>query len=147
MKGFEAQLEYRITKGLSYQTNAEYVWNENLDLGIPLPFTPPFSWLNEWKFEQSLGRKKLKTLHASISAHCFAAQNRTDRNEPITDGYLLLNLSVGTTIKMGKQELNLRLQVRNLNDQKYLNNMSRYRILNLPEQGRNYSVLLTYDFG
>jgi iron complex outermembrane recepter protein len=141
MKGFEAQLEYRITKGLSYQTNAEYVWNENLNLGIPLPFTPPFSWLNEWKFEQVLGRKKSKTLHASISAHSFAAQNRTDRNEPITDGYLLLNFSAGATIKMGKQELILRFQVRNLNDQKYLNNMSRYRILNLPEQGRNFQIM------
>jgi iron complex outermembrane recepter protein len=145
MTGFEALLDYKINNSLNYHFSAEYVRNLNLDAELPLPFTPPLSLLNELEFKKKIEGNTPKQVFATLSSHYFAAQNRTDRNEPATEGYLLFNASFGSTFYVSKHELKLQLQVRNLRNIKYLNNMSRYRILNLPEQGRNFVVMLSYN--
>ena len=75
-----------------------------------------------------------------------AAQNRVDRNEKSTDGYILLNFGLGTEFHIGKQQIDFFFNIQNLLDTEYMNHLSRYRWLNLPEQGRNVSVSLIFPF-
>jgi iron complex outermembrane recepter protein len=69
-----------------------------------------------------------------------------DRNEPETPGYLLVHLSLSNTFYVRQTKLSLFIQLRNATNLKYMNNMSRYRLLNLPEQGRNVQIILKYSF-
>ncbi|EPR71619.1 TonB-dependent receptor [Cyclobacterium qasimii] len=71
-----------------------------------------------------------------------AAQNRVDRNERVTEGYGLLEAGVGLEFSMARQLFKFRISGKNLLNSYYFNHMSRYRLLNLPEQGRNINISL-----
>lgn len=144
--GGEASISVQPNKVWKLYTAAEYVWNKNISRNLPLPFTPPFSLLQEISWNPGLNHTKWQSLQLRISGHYFAAQNRTDVNEPPTEGYLLLHAGIDYTLPVGRKELQLHLLIRNLADVRYYNNMSRYRILNLPEQGRNMQCMIQYVF-
>ncbi len=143
--GFESNIDIEVTSLLNNRLSFEYVWNRNLDTRVPLPFTPPFSVLNEIEYKPAFFRPWLRELFFALSGQYFAAQRRVDVNEPETDGYFLLHFSAGNTFPAGKRKISLFAQVRNITNTRYLNNMSRYRILNLPEQGINTQIILRYE--
>lgn len=138
--GGELTWEWEPVKNLVLQQNYEYVWNINLKTRLGLPFTPPASILTDARYEW----KKLAIFEGLYiqCAHRYSfEQKRTDRNEPSTPAYHLLNLGLGFKIRIKKQTIQFGLQIQNLLDESYLNHLSRYRILDIPEQGRN--VVLT----
>src|SRR5690554_7860694 len=141
----EASTKWNITRVLSSETGIEYVYNQNTSLGTPLPFTPPFSIREEIEISPNIRAKNFKNTYFAINGQYFAAQNRVDINEPTTEDYFLLNFTAGSTIIIGKNKIGLSIQIRNLTNLKYLNNMSRYRMLNLPEQGINFNISLKYE--
>lgn len=143
--GAEASTKWNITRVLSSETGIEYVYNQNTSLGTPLPFTPPFSIREEIEISPNIRAKNFKNTYFAINGQYFAAQNRVDINEPTTEDYFLLNFTAGSTIIIGKNKIGLSIQIRNLTNLKYLNNMSRYRMLNLPEQGINFNISLKYE--
>jgi iron complex outermembrane receptor protein len=143
--GFESSLAWQINKWILNEASIEYVWNQNLNNQLPLPFTPPLSILDEISLKP-FKHKQLKEFNFSITGQYFAPQYRVDRNEPETNDYFLINISLSNSFCIMKTNFSIYLQLRNATDAKYLNNMSRYRILNLPEQGRNIQVLLKYEF-
>lgn len=142
--GFEYIVDYKISRKFSLQHNAEYVWNTNLDESLPLPFTPPPSVKTALRYEYHY--KKWKNMYAELSTAYFFEQNRTDRNELATPDAFLVHLSAGGRYTVGKQEIICSLQLRNVFDQVYLNHLSRYRLLNLPEQGRNLVLSVKIPF-
>jgi iron complex outermembrane receptor protein len=144
--GLEFSFEYKIIKSLQFRSAAEYVWNRNLDTKLPLPFTPPFSIFGELEFGRSLKQHIFKYYFLSINYHYFADQNRVDRNEQPTPGYDLVTLAGGIDMKIKNQIAQLRLSVNNLFNVSYMNHLSRYRLLNLPEQGRNIVLSLKIPF-
>lgn len=144
--GAEFSTRWNVANWFISDLGVEYVFNQNLDMLMPLPFTPPFSVRKEFEFKPSFKPKWLQNTHFILIGHYFAAQNRTDINEPTTNGYFLLHFTAGNSFFIGKNKLSLSAQIRNLTNTKYLNNMSRYRILNLPEQGINVNVTLRYEF-
>ncbi len=144
--GAEFSTSWKVLPWLSNDLGVEYVYNENLDLSMPLPFTPPFSVREELEFKPAFKADWLRNTHFIFIGHYYAAQNRTDINEPPANGYFLLHFTAGNTFTLGKNRLGLSVQVRNLTNTKYLNNMSRYRILNLPEQGITVNITLRYEF-
>lgn len=144
--GTEVTAELHLLNDLHLLTSAEWVWNRNLDTQLPLPFTPPFSVLTEAEYTLPLKNKRFSKTYVGMQARFTADQNRVDRNEPPTEGYVLLGLNAGTSLLLGNQTVDLSLQVQNLSNQTYLNHLSRYRLLNLPEQGRNISLRLKLPF-
>jgi iron complex outermembrane receptor protein len=143
--GGESSVHYKMNRAIANEIGIEYVWNKNLQSTLPLPFTPPYSILDEIKLTP-FRSKQFHYLTVNATGHYFAPQNRVDRNEPRTDDYLLMHLSLSTIFDMGKNKLSIFLQIRNIANSRYLNNMSRYRMLNLPEQGRNFQIILKYSF-
>jgi iron complex outermembrane receptor protein len=69
-----------------------------------------------------------------------------DRNEKSTPAYQLFDLALGSTLKIKKQQLIIGFQVQNVLNTAYLQHLSRYRLLNLPEQGRNFVLMLKIPF-
>ena len=88
----------------------------------------------------------LSNAYINFGTRLTAAQKRVDRNEKPTDGYVLLNLGLGTEIKIRHQQINFLFNIQNLLNTRYMNHLSRYRWLNLPEQGRNVSFSLVFPF-
>ncbi len=133
--GGEIFLDYQILKNLNLSYAFEYVYNHNLKTDLPLPFSPPLSQLISSNYEllKSKGYKWNLVLDYRITA----SQNEVDRNESPTKGFQLLHLKSSFEFKIKNSKINLGISARNLLNTAYLSHLSRYRILNLPEQGRN----------
>lgn len=139
--GGEFTAEYHPTKQVHLSVSGDMVITYNISEDLPLPFTPPPSVKSEveWEIPKVLG--SVKGLYFSLSHNYVTAQNRTDRNERSTPAYQLWNAGAGFSIETkGKTRANVFLQVQNLTDVRYLNHLSRWRFLNLPEPGRNVVV-------
>jgi iron complex outermembrane recepter protein len=144
--GIELEADYRLIRTLAIHTGMEYVWNRNLETTLPLPFTPPFSALLELRFEPGFGGERWSGPFLNFGAKYYAAQNRVDRNEKPTPGYFLLNFNSGVSLHLGGQRIDLMLSGTNLGNVRYMNHLSRYRLLNLPEQGRNLVFSINFPF-
>src|SRR5690606_35249226 len=144
--GGEISTEYHFISNLHIKVAAEYVWNLNLDSRRPLPFTPPFSLLGEIRYDIPMEGKLFSDSYFGADAQFFAAQNRVDQNEKTTPGYSLFAFNLGTKFKIGNQRAVFKFSVQNLLNERYLNHLSRYRLLSLPEQGRNFVVSLKIPF-
>ena len=144
--GLEFNFEYEFIKNWHFRTASEYVWNKNLETYLPLPFTPPFSIYGELEYGNNIHNSRVSYYYANINYHYFADQNRVDRNEQPTPGYDLVTLSAGFDYKIKNQIAKVRLSIHNLFDSTYMNHLSRYRLFNLPEQGRNIVLSLKMPF-
>lgn len=144
--GGEFTAEYHVIPHLHLKVAAEYVYNLNLESKRPLPFTPPFSMLAEVRYDIPLKSDRITNPYVGLDAQFFAAQNRVDQNEETTAGYKLFDFNIGLNFKLQKQEATFAFSVQNLLNEHYLNHLSRYRLLNLPEQGRNFVVSLKIPF-
>ncbi len=146
--GGEFMLGYKISASLSTQLTAEYVYAEQLSgdkRGFTLPFSPPLSsTLNITYSPQSLGG--LVHPYLSLDTRLTAAQNNIVPPEQTTPGFVLLNLQSGTGFHIGNQLMELNLQVRNILDTKYMMHTSFYRLIGLPEEGRNFILSLKTNF-
>jgi iron complex outermembrane receptor protein len=144
--GAETSLDYHVTDIFQVEMNIEYVWNYNLDTRLPLPFTPPLSSNIELRYEQKNSFKWIENTFFAVGTKLVASQTRVDRNENVTDGYVLLYVGTGTRFIVAGQPLDVLVSVKNLLNTRYMNHLSRYRWLNLPEPGRNISISLTIPF-
>lgn len=140
--GGELFVEYHLLDNLHLSTGVEYVHTYNLDNFLPLPFTPPLSVYSQAEYSIPVVGKRLRELFFSLEWQATAAQNRVDRNENATPGYHLLHFGTGFQLKLGSFHPSFNLRIQNLGNTRYLNHLSRYRLLNLPEQGRNFSISL-----
>lgn len=144
--GGEARIQWAIIPEIKTSLAAEYVYNKNLDTGLPIPLTPPASILTGIEWIIPYFQSWLQESNVYVEYRQVASQNRVDRNERATNGYGLLEAGMGLELLMGKQIFKLRVSGQNLLNTFYFNHMSRYRLLNLPEQGRNVNISLKIPF-
>lgn len=142
--GAELFAEYHPIRPLHLSTALEYVYAYNIETGLPLPFTPPLSNLLSAEYEWESSQKQSWTIECQY--RWTADQNRTDRNEAATPGYNLLHAGLGYKVNFSGLSMRLGVRVHNIFDTAYLQHLSRYRILNLPEQGRNIILSLNLRF-
>ena len=136
--GGEIETELKLLRNLSYELSYEYVNAQNVATGVALPFTPPGCLSQELEWQWKSGKGILKQSFSSLTLMLYQNQYRTDRNELPTAGYGLIHFSQGWTFHFGRQEVRLLFQVQNLTNRTYLNHMSRYRLIEIPEPGRNF---------
>lgn len=125
---------------LSVVAMADFVRSQNLRTTEFLPFQPPASITG--LTELSYGKWKY-----GAEVNYNFEQRLTSRNEPATEAYTLINAYASYTVTrdiFDILEISLRLQ--NITNQSYLRHLSRYRILNLPEQGFNLILQAKYSF-
>lgn len=142
--GAEMAVERTIRKCF-FELSGAYVNGVVMEEGTALPWTPPFRASAEIKRSWELSNKG-QTLFVAPRLEVFAAQNQVFRNENPTPGYQLVNCSLGYTNAKGKRSFQLIAFITNALNERYINHMSRYKILNLPEVGRNVGITLNYTF-
>lgn len=146
--GFEIQWDWDVSSAIEIHQGIDFVQSYNPKTKLALPFTPQPSLktdINVAPYENTW----LKDLNIEFSHqyHLAASGNlRLDRSEKATPAYQLFGLGVGSSFLVGKQTVHVRCRVQNIFNTKYLAHLSRYRIINVPEQGRNFVLALNIPF-
>lgn len=137
--GGELHAHHDILPQLKTGVIFNYIYSEQLSgdkKGFSLPFSPPASALFNLKYLPG-NVAFLKNPYASLDVRLVAAQNNIVPPEEKTPGYNLLNLALGTDVEWNNRPVSFSLQVQNLLNRKYFNHTSYYRLINVPEPGRN----------
>lgn len=144
--GGEVELKYRVLKNLSAEFLGEYLFARQLSgnkKGYTLPFSPPPSALFNISWSPEC---ILKDSYFSIDYRLTGPQNNIVPPEKKTSGYSLVNLQAGTKFNLYARSVMLSVQAQNLLNTRYLNHTSFYRLIELPEAGRNIVLSLKIPF-
>ncbi|MEX1189732.1 MAG: TonB-dependent receptor [Bacteroidia bacterium] len=139
--GLELQTDFHLTEAFHAGLTGQFVYAYNLATSYPLPFIPPGQLKLDLGYEWEELSPTVEEVSVGAQIQAVADQYEVARNELPTNGFALLNLNSSVKLKAGKQEVRLVLNIQNVFNTKYFGHLNRYRILNLPEPGRN--VLLT----
>ncbi len=146
--GGEIHAHYQVLKSLQLGVMGEYVYSEQLSgdkKGFTLPFSPPPSGIFNVKYQKQK-IKFLENAYLSVDYRISSAQNNIVPPEERTDGYQLINIVFGGVIRLINQEANFSFQIQNLLNSKYFNHTSYYRLINVPEPGRNFVLNISIPF-
>lgn len=135
--GGEASIDFHLVKALHFENTFAYVKGTNDATNSPLPFIPAASLNNEIRFEPNL--KGLDDTFIKVGLTNVFRQDRIDAFETETNGYTLFDAGVGTSIKTKKGKLNVWITGQNLTNKLYYNHLSRYKLANIYNPGRNIS--------
>jgi iron complex outermembrane receptor protein len=146
--GFEAELTHRLSQNLEWGMNGEYLYARQLSgdkKGYTLPFSPPWSVRVEATYRPHT-RWAGPDGHITLACEITGDQNEIVPPESTTKGYQTLNLSAGRSFAWKNVRMRFALQAQNLLDKKYYNHTSYYRLIDVPEPGRNFSMMTGFTF-
>ncbi len=146
--GGEIHSHYQLLKTLQLGVIGEYVYSVQLSgkkKGFTLPFSPPASVIFNIKY-QNQRLLFLDMPYFSIDYLITAAQNNIVPPEEPTKGYQVINIAFGGEIRIKSQRIDINLQIQNLLNNKYFNHTSYYRLINVPEPGRNLIINISIPF-
>jgi iron complex outermembrane receptor protein len=146
--GSEVQMNYTISRSLQFGMSGEYVYSIQLSgekKGFTLPFAPPASAIFNLKYQSSkIGF--ITNSYLSVDYKITATQHNIVPPEKPTIGYRIVNIGFGGVFVLYSQNINFNMQIQNLLNKKYFKHTSYYRIINVPEPGRNFILNLTIPF-
>ncbi len=143
--GAEVEYRYQMNTWLSIAQSLEYVHTFNIQTQLALPFTPPVTLVSQIESEFEFGAY---TLDLGL-IHQWTAANgplRIDRFEQATPAFQLIDFTIRLSSQKWLKGVSFLIEGRNILNTPYLNHLSRYRLLNLPEQGRNIVFSLRLSF-
>jgi iron complex outermembrane receptor protein len=143
--GLEAELTWHIDRHWQFNTQGEYLYARQKSgekKGYTLPFSTP------WSID--VGSKYNFDYHGqgfvSLNAHIVGSQHEIVPPEKPTDGYWTLNLSAGKRFPLRRTTLNVTIHADNLLNRRYYDHTSYYRLIDVPEPGRNVSAKIGLEF-
>jgi iron complex outermembrane receptor protein len=145
--GTELQFRFNILNSLSTEVLGEYLYSKQLSgdkKGYTLPFSPPPSLLFNLTWNPEM--KGMANNYLSIDFRITAPQENIVPPEKKTRGYQIINLQAGTKLDFHGQQVQLSFQAQNLLNTPYLNHTSFYRLIELPEAGRNLILAVKIPF-
>lgn len=146
--GFELQADWKILPVLSAEFKGEYLYAEQLSgekKGYTLPFSTP--WSTDATLRYNFNRKSVGNEgFVAMNLHVTGRQNNIVPPEKPTPGYYTLNLTAGKDFTFGDKTLRLSLNAENLLNRKYYDHTSYYRLIDVPEPGRNVALMASFDF-
>ncbi len=146
--GGEIHSHVELTKNWQLGLMADYVYSEQLSgekKGFTLPFSPPASALVNLKYS----REKLAGLlnpWLTVDYRMIFSQNKIVPPEEKTPGASVFNIGLGGNLKVNRQQVSIALLVQNFFNTKYFNHTSYYRLINVPEPGRNVVLNVSIPF-
>ncbi len=108
-----------------------------------LPLIPANNWNNTFRTEFNL-TNWLQKGYTSLTLQSTFAQDNVSNFETTTPSYNLLNLAFGGDVIIGKNKFTTSVSVNNLLNKKYINHLSRLKVDNILNQGRN--IVLGVNF-
>lgn len=146
--GGEFQFRYKISKKISMELLGEYIHSKQLSggkKGYTLPFSPPPSMLLNATWQPG-GWKWFYRTYVSVDWRVVLPQHRIIPPEKRTSGYGIINLQAGSQIGIQNRPVQINLQIQNLFNRKYMEHTSFYRLIEMPETGRNIVLTLSVPF-
>ena len=127
---------------LHYETSFETVTGKKQN-GDYLPLIPANNWNNTIRTEFKI-KNWLEDGFATLNVSSTFNQENVSGFETKSNGYTLLNLGFGGTVKLGKTIFDLNLNANNLLDKEYTAHLSRLKTDGIPNMGRN--IVLGVNF-
>jgi iron complex outermembrane receptor protein len=143
--GLEAEMDYIISRHWEADVKGEYLYAEQLSgekKGYTLPFSTPWSADLSMRYKFSWHGNGF----AELNAHIVGAQNEIVPPEKPTDGHWTLNATVNKQLPIGKNTMKVTLHANNLLNRRYYDHTSYYRLIDVPEPGRNVSLMVGLEF-
>lgn len=128
---------------LHYETSFETVTGKKQS-GDYLPLIPANNWNNTIRTEFKI-KNWLEDGFATLNVSSTFNQNNVSGFETKSNGYTLLNLGFGGTVKFGKTTFDLNLNANNLLDKEYTAHLSRLKTDGIPNIGRNIVLGLNFN--
>jgi len=142
--GLEFYADWHILKQLHFELKGDAVMGYNLNTYRFLPFMPPINIATLVGYEL-LQNSKNYASDIYLGSNYFAAQKFVAINELQTPQSLIFNGGFSLK-KLRKKSILLKFELKNIFNQSYLYHLSRFRLLNLPEPGRSFNLILNYKF-
>lgn len=145
--GFEAKINWELLPGLEIEAQGEYLYAEQKSgekKGYTLPYSTP--WSADGGLKYMFNKQHGKEGFVALNVHIVGAQNDIVPPEEPTPGYYTLNMTGGKTFPVGRGNLKVSLNADNLLNRKYYDHTSYYRLIYIPEPGRNVSLMVTAGF-
>lgn len=146
--GGEIHAHINLLKHLRIGGVLEFVKSRQLSgdkKGFGLPFSPPFSVLINPKYSFN-SKGMFFNPYIGLNYRITATQRDIVPPEEITKGYQLLNFNFGSSLKLNNYLVDINAQLQNIFNAKYFNHTNFYRLINLPEQGRNIVISVNLTF-
>jgi iron complex outermembrane recepter protein len=146
--GGELHAHYDIFRQLKAGIILNHIYSEQLSgekKGFTLPFSPPSSALLHLKYAP-VNTGFLNNPYVTLDLNVADAQKRIVPPEEKTPGYKVFHAGAGTELMLGQNVLSLSLQIHNILNEKYLNHTSYYRLINVPQPGRNFILNMLVNF-
>jgi len=139
LKGGECGFDFHPTKTpwLHILSSYETVIAQEKD-GAYLPLIPA-NKINS-TFKAMFDTNTFKNIYFAINYENVFKQNNVSFLETASKAYNLLNLSFGNSLKTENFNLHFNFSINNVLDTKYISHLSKLKINNIPNQGRNISV-------
>lgn len=145
--GFEAELSFLILQHFKISAGGEYLYARQLSgdkKGYSLPFSTPWSVRVQLRYDLPAA-DDAKGGFAAVEYVAVGRQNEIVPPEEPTPEHQLINISVGKSLKIGGARLRLSLRCDNLLNNRYYDHTSHYRLIDVPEPGRNFSFMATWE--
>ncbi len=143
--GFEGQVSYNFLKSFVASIGGEYLYARQKSgekKGYTLPFSTP--WSMDVALKYSLPPKTRCNITATW--HIVGSQNEIVPPEKPTKGYQLLSMSIGKSFDFNGIQLFATLRGDNLLGKRYFDHTSYYRLIDVPEPDRNFSLMISLHF-
>jgi iron complex outermembrane recepter protein len=119
--------------------------NGKLDKGGNLPYIPANKLVGEIKLsKEKIG--KLQNPFISFIVSNYGEQTNVAEYELPTDGYTLLDVLAGTSVKLGKHNADIQLFCTNLLNEGYFSHLSLIKAIGVKEMGRNIGLRFAMKF-
>lgn len=146
--GFEASVSWKILPYLKLDADGEYLYARQLSgekKGYGLPFSTPWSARAELRYLLP-AQNPAKSGFVTLEWQVVGTQDIIVPPEEKTKGHQLLNASIGKKFKLGENQLEITLRGENLLGKRYYDHTSYYRLMGVPEPGRNFSAMVSWNF-
>ena len=120
---------------LHFETSFETVTGEKRN-GDYLPLIPANNWNNTIRTEFKI-KNWLEDGFATLNVSSTFNQKNVSGFETESNGYNLVNLGFGGTVKLGKTAFDVNINGNNLFDKRYIAHLSRLKTDGIPNIGRN----------
>jgi iron complex outermembrane recepter protein len=144
--GLDASVRATFLKQFEYSLKASVIRAKDLSYDKYLPMIPADKFVNALQWKPAPPLRYLQNSYLKLEHVFVAKQTRYNINSdfaPPPDAYQLLNLSMGTELKLTKHLLSINFSIDNLTNTLYKDYMNRFRYY-AHDIGRNVVLRLTY---
>lgn len=140
--GTEWQVKYTFSEQLNANATAALVRGTTNNFKDNLTFIPADNYSLSLNYLPNF----IKDLQLETNIAHFSNQNRPGFNEIATPAYTLLNLGITKNFEFGNNKLTASVRANNLLNETYVDHLSILRAFNIPNAGRTFLLMLTYNF-